>query len=178
VGGAARDVEAEARRRTVRGVTLLLTAIILLLLVSTAHAQNVVPLAEGVEVAERSSNPAKLYGTNGANLFINTGAIIGIRDLQMGWWDPAVPSLVNGDIGAGSTEHPGILNLGADVSRKVRLQAEGRTVFETRPGGVDVLGTIRLCQLVCADLQQILWRHAVRLALLERRVRRLRARGR
>ena len=142
--------------------------------ITAAARAATVPLADGVAIVERDSNPARLYGTNGANLFMNTGAIIGVRDIQMGWWgDGSVPSLVNGDIGAGSTEHPGILNLGADVSRTVRLQAQGRTVLQTQPDGVQVHGRLEVCTDACRPVAAAA-APAPRVSLLERRVKRLR----
>jgi hypothetical protein len=174
-------------------VIALALVLLALALPAQAEAQNVVRLAEGVEVMENSSNPARLYGTRGANVFLNTGAIIGPRDIQMGWWgDGSVPSLVNGDIGAGSTEHPGILNLGADVSRTVRLQGAGRTVLATRPTGIDVTGSLQLCDAGCVDVGQALLdlqvratraviglsRQAAKIRRLQRQVGKLRRRAR
>lgn len=99
---------------------------------------RIVPLAEGVSVVERGSNSARKYGYNGASLVGNHGELRGWRDAQFGHWDPARPSQVNGDIGAGSTEHPGILNIGADVSRAVRIQASGITVLRAESGRIKV----------------------------------------
>ncbi len=155
---------------------LLLTAMLLLLALATpALAQaDVVRLAEGVTVAERSSNPAQRYGYPGANLMLNAGAILGVRDIQGGWWDPARPSMLNLDIGAGNAQNPGILNLGADVTRMVRVQnGDHETVLATRSDGVDVLGRLRVCDGRCLDLGRELRRSQARVSRLEGRVARL-----
>lgn len=130
----------------------------LLLLAFPADAQlplppKVIPLSENISIHEMNSNPARLYGYPGDALVLNTGAIQGMRDAQFGWWDPARPSMLNGDVGAGSTEHPGVLNLGADVSRAVRIQASGITVFHARSG------RMRVCDdRGCLDLMRALRR--------------------
>jgi hypothetical protein len=133
-----------------------------------ADAQDVVPLAEGVAIHENSSNPATMYGYPGANVFLPAGALLGWRDLQAGHWDPARPSMLNGDIGAGSTAHPGVLNLGADVTRMVRIQnGRHRTVLATRGYGVAVLGRLRVSGV---DVLARLSRLERKVALLERRL--------
>lgn len=142
-----------------------------------ASAQNVVPLAEGVTIEERSSNPARLYGLPGANVFLPAGAILNLRDIQGGTWVPGLPSLLNLDIGAGNPENPGILNLGADVSRMVRVQnGQHRTVLSTRSYGVAVLGRLRVCSRGCVDVMR-LERRVARLEAALRRLLRARARG-
>ncbi len=104
-----------------------------------ATAQTpVVMLAEGVGIVERGSNSARIYGYNGASLVGNHGELRGWRDVQLGHWTAAHPSQTNGDIGAGSTAHPGILNIGADVSRAVRIQASGVTVLRAERGRIKV----------------------------------------
>jgi hypothetical protein len=119
-----------------------LVLLFLLVLPATAQAQTV-QLADGLHVAERASNPAQKYGTNGANVFLPTGAILGVRDIQGGTWVPGVPSLLNLDIGAGNAQDPGILNLGADVTRMVRIQNGAHdTVLATRSYGVAVRGRL------------------------------------
>src|SRR4029450_1512939 len=120
--------------------------LLLLALATPALAQaDVVRLAEGVEVAERASNPARLYGYRGANLMLNAGAILGVRDIQGGWGDPGGPARLNPDTGAGNAQDPGILTLGADVTRMVRVQnGDHETVLATRGDGVAVLGRLHV----------------------------------
>lgn len=120
------------------GVGLLIALVLGLAYPAEAQSPAVYSPVPNATFVENGSNPYRLYGVPGAALVMNAGEIRGPRDVQLGWWDPAVPSLVNGDIGAGSTEHPGILNLGADVSAAVRIQAAGRTVLRAEAGTVSV----------------------------------------
>lgn len=115
---------------------------------------------------ENDTNAFRLYGVPSTALVLNAGELRGMRDIQLGWWDPAIPSLVGGDISAGSAQHPGVLNIGADVSRTVRLQSRGRTVLRTRRSGVTVHGSLVVCNERCVDLER-------RVARLSRMVRRL-----
>lgn len=131
---------------------------------------DTVNLAQGVRIEERSSNPALKYHTNGANLYLQTGAVVGPRDLEMGTYVPGIPSLLNGDIGA-----HGILNIGADISDMVRIQnGEHRTVLATRRAGIVVNGQLRVCGSACFDVERRLARLAYRVDRLVRRVRALR----
>lgn len=134
-------------------------------------AAEVVPLAEGVSIHERSSNPWQKYGYPGANVFAPGGAVLGWRDMQAGTYVPGIPSMLNGDIGAGDADHPGVLNLGADVTRMVRVQnGAHRTVLATRSYGVAVLGEVTVGGLRVA---RRLRRQEARIERLETQVRRL-----
>jgi hypothetical protein len=135
---------------------LLLSAALFLfgaLVPATAQTPVVVPLSENVGITERGSNSARKYGLGGDSLVGNHGELRGWRDVQLGHYHPAVPSQVNGDIGAGSAAHPGVLNIGADVSKAVRIQASGVTVLRF------YRGRIKACDARgCLDLMRTLRR--------------------
>ncbi len=153
-------------RRTV-SASLLVAA-----LLPASAAAEVVQIADGVRIEERASNAATLYGYNGANVFVPAGAMLGVRDIQGGFYDPARPSMLNLDIGTGNPQHPGVLNLGADVSRMVRIQnGAHRTVLATRAYGVTILGKLTVCRAGrCFDPLARLRSLAARVRKLERRV--------
>jgi hypothetical protein len=136
-----------------------------LLLAFPAEAQTPlplkIPLSENVTITERDSNPWRKYGYPGDTLALPNGQIINLRDLQFGTYHPEQPSMLNGDIGAGNAQDMGILNLGADVSKAVRIQATGITVFRAQAG------RIKVCDdQGCFDLMR-----ALRKALRPTRVR-------
>lgn len=132
-----------------------------------AALASTVELAAGVRIEERASNPAQKYGLDGANVFLPAGAILGVRDIQGGSWVPGIPSMLNLDIGAGNAQSPGVLNLGADVTRMVRMQnGQHETVLATRNDGLVIKGRLRVCAPRCVDVGR-------RLGALERRVERL-----
>lgn len=116
-------------------------------------------LSESIGITQRSSNPAHLYGYPGDTLYVNNGAILGMRDVQFGTFHPERQSMLNGDIGAGcitcpdGQRHPGVLNLGADVSKAVRIQASGKTVLRAQDGRMKVCD-----EKGCLDLMRALRR--------------------
>jgi hypothetical protein len=139
-------------------VWVLVFGLILLALDADAGTNEPVRLAEEVHVLEGGGDAAK-YGYPAPALGLNTGDIWGVRNIQGGWWDPARPSMLNLDIGAGSAEHPGILNIGADVSKAVRIQGGGRTAIRVERGGITLRGPIQICrQDRCLSLHALLRR--------------------
>jgi hypothetical protein len=139
-----------------------------LVFASPAVAQAPVPplvvrLAASTVIAERDSNSARLYGYAGDSLRMPAGELVGATDVQLGHFDPARPSASNGHIGAGSGAHPGVLNLGADVSRAVRVQAEHRTVVVFQRTRAIVRGQLLVCDRGrCVDVAARLRRLAGR----------------
>jgi hypothetical protein len=133
-------------------------AIVVPLIIGAARADTPEPirLADEVHILEGGGD-ASQYGYPAPALGLNTGDIWGVRNIQGGWWDPLRPSMLNLDVGAGSAEHPGILNLGADVSRAVRIQGDGRTLFRADEEGITLRGPIRVCRATrCYSLSAML----------------------
>jgi hypothetical protein len=135
-----------------------------------------VPLAEAVCIDERASNPAQKYGIPGSNVFLPAGAIVGPRDFQMGSWVPGVPSMLDGDIGAGNYEHPGILRVGADVTRCSVYHAKRPgeppvRMMQICPTGITVYVVPRLAGKGRLALASKVKRLERRIARLERLIR-------
>lgn len=138
---------------------LLLAVLILLATPATAIAPQPVYLTQGVGVVEHGADSATKYGYPSDALYINGGDIIGPRNIQGGYLDPARPSMLNLDIGAGSAENPGVLNIGADVSRKVRIQGNRRTLLTASKHGIRIVGRLLVCDdRGCLDVLRALRR--------------------
>lgn len=137
---------------------MILLAVVLGFAGPAAAQTTTIELGAGLKIEEYGSNsartlaerdPALLARYPAPALAFSLGEIYGLRDVQGGQVVPGHPELNRLDVGAGNGRDPGVLALGADVTRRVviHVRRPGRRPVkkvEITPRAITLYGTVRV----------------------------------